>query len=66
MVSTRFSASVGLSCGQPSGDRSVHTVVETMKGMSRDSIPSSTRPSAVMGGCSSELISSSVGYSEDS
>ena len=62
----RFSASIGLSRGQPSGDRSVHSVVETMKGISWELIPSPTRSSAVMRGCSSEWISLSVGYSEDS
>jgi len=54
-VSTIFSASVGLSGGKPLDDCdcSAQSVVETMKGMSRDSTPSFTRSSAAIGGSGS-------------
>ena len=42
-ISTRFSASVGLSVGEPFDDCSARSVVETMKGMSWGLTPSLTR-----------------------
>ena len=60
-VSTRFSASAGLSGGEAFGDCSAHSVVETMKGISCDATPSFTRSSSAIGGWSNEWISLSVG-----
>ena len=58
-ISTRLSASTGLSGGKPLGDCSARNVVETMKGMSCDSTPSFVRSSAI-GGNSGEGPSLSV------
>jgi hypothetical protein len=63
-ISTRFSASAGLSGGEPLGDCSARNVVETMKGMSWDSTPSFTRSSGAMGGKSGSGVSS-VGQARD-
>lgn len=57
-----FSASVGLSGSEPLDDCSARNVVETMKGISRDSTPSFTRSSAAIGGRSGEGLSLSVGH----
>ena len=49
-ISIRFSASTGVSGGDPLGDCSARKVVETMKGISCASTPSFARSSGAIGG----------------
>jgi len=53
-ISTRSSASDGVSGGEASGNSLTRNVVETTKGISRGSTPSFTRSSAAVGGKSGE------------
>lgn len=53
-VSTRSSASSGLSGDESSDDCLAHSAVEMMKGISRDSTPRSTSSSVAIGGWSGE------------
>ena len=50
----RFSASTGLSGGEPLGECSTHDAAETMEGMNCASIPSFARSSGKMGRKSGE------------
>lgn len=61
-VSARFSASVELSRGEPSGDCSSRSVVEMMKEINRGSTPRFVRSSRAVGGRSGEIVSLSVSY----
>ena len=49
-ISIRFTASAGVSGGEPLGDCSARNVVETMKGISCASTPSFARSSGAIGG----------------
>ena len=55
-ISARFSASTGVSEGEPLGDCSARKVVEIMKGMSCAPTPSFARSSGAIGGRSGEGV----------
>ena len=57
-----FSVSSGL---RSFGDCSARNVIETMKGISRDSTPSFSRSSAAIGGKSGERFLLSVGHARE-
>jgi len=64
-ISIRFSASAGLSGGEPLGDCSARNVVETMKGISCGSTPSFARSSGEIGGKSGKWLRLLVGCTYD-
>ena len=64
-ISTRFTASTGVSGGGPFGDCSARSIVEMVKGISCVLTPSLVRSSGVIGGKSDEDLSPSVHHARE-